>query len=395
MRIFAFGSSIVSSYWNGAATYYRGCYKYLARLGYEITFAEPDAYGRQQHRDSDDFSYVTSLVYHPRERDNGRDLDRMLALAATCDIVVKHSGIGCDDSELERRVPSDCSTTAMTFIWDVDAPATIYRMRADESDALRHTVRDYDAILTYGGGAKSREGFLEFGARAYYSMYNGLDPETHFPVAPDPEFACDVAFLGNRLPDREARVDELFLRAASLAPDQRFLLGGEGWSNKPMPKNVRYIGHVPTADHNRINCSAAMVMNVNRASMADFGFSPPTRVFEVAGAGTCMLCDDWPGISDCFEPGKEILVVRTAKQVAAALHEHNAAARRSVGNAFHARALRDHTYAFRASQADFAFRECLARRRREVGPQRYSAATMEDWKHVCGFMGAPVEETLA
>ena len=34
MKIFAFGSSIVSSYWNGAATYYRGCYKYLARLGY-------------------------------------------------------------------------------------------------------------------------------------------------------------------------------------------------------------------------------------------------------------------------------------------------------------------------------------------------------------------------
>ena len=33
MKIFAFGSSIVSSYWNGAATYYRGCYKYLARLG--------------------------------------------------------------------------------------------------------------------------------------------------------------------------------------------------------------------------------------------------------------------------------------------------------------------------------------------------------------------------
>lgn len=68
-RIFAFGSSIVSSYWNGAATYYRGCYKYLARLGYDITFAEPDAYGRQQHRDNDDFSYVTSVIYQPREKD--------------------------------------------------------------------------------------------------------------------------------------------------------------------------------------------------------------------------------------------------------------------------------------------------------------------------------------
>jgi len=390
VKIFAFGSSIVSSYWNGAATYYRGCYKYLARLGYDITFAEPDAYGRQQHRDSDDFSYVTSLVYRPKV-----DLDRMLEIAADADIVIKHSGIGCDDAELERRVPVECSQRAMTFIWDVDAPATIHRMRADEDDALRYSTRAYDAILTYGGGPKAREGFLEFGARAYYSMYNALDPETHFPIEPDPELICDVAFLGNRLPDREARVEELFLRAAVLAPDQRFLLGGEGWGDKPMPSNVRYIGHVPTADHNRVNCSAGMVMNINRASMADFGFSPPTRVFEVAGTGACMLCDDWPGISDCFEPGKEILVVKTAEDVARALHEHKDQARRDIGENFRQRALRDHTYSMRASQADFAFRECRARRRGEVEPQTYSAATMADWKHVPRFSTCPSEEAYA
>jgi spore maturation protein CgeB len=226
-------------------------------------------------------------------------------------------------------------------------------------------------------------------------MYNGLDPETHHPVAPDPDLLCDVAFLGNRLPDREARVEELFLRAAELAPDQRFLLGGEGWAGKPMPANVRYIGHVPTAAHNRVNCSAGMVMNINRASMADFGYSPPTRVFEVAGAGACLLCDDWPGISDCFEPVSEIIVVRTAEDVAAALHQHDAQSRRAIGERFRLRGLRDHSYAFRAAQADFAFRECLARRRGEIGPQTYSAATMSDWKHVPGFASGAFEEALA
>ena len=401
MKIFAFGSSIVSSYWNGAATYYRGCYKYLARLGYDITFAEPDAYGRQQHRDAGDFGFVKPLVYRPHVNERGEDigsgdLDRMMALSRQADIVVKHSGIGVDDAELERRVPAECSTSAMTFIWDVDSPATIGRMRAHrDTDELALACQNYDAILSYGGGPKARAGFLEFGARAYYSMYNGLDPETHFPVAPEPSLACDVAFLGNRLPDREARVEELFLRAAELAPDQRFLLGGEGWSDKRLPANVRYIGHVPTADHNRINCSAGMVLNINRASMADFGFSPPTRVFEVAGAATCLLCDDWPGLDDCFDPGKEILVVRNAEDVASALHRHDAAARRRIGEAFRARALRDHTYAFRALQADFAFRDCLARRQGKTGPQTYSAAIMADWAHVPGFTGAQVEEALA
>ncbi|MGI4755416.1 MAG: CgeB family protein [Janthinobacterium lividum] len=385
MKIFAFGSSIVSSYWNGAATYYRGCYKYLARLGYEITFAEPDAYGRQQHRDSDDFGYVRSLVYQPREKDGGRDLDRMLALACEADIVVKHSGIGCDDRELERRVPAECSAAAMTFIWDVDSPATIHRMQADPEDALAVAMPGYDAILSYGGGPMARDGFRDFGARAYYSMYNGLDPETHFPVEPDPSLACDLCFLGNRLPDREARVEELFLRAAALAPDQQFVLGGEGWGDKPMPANVRYIGHVPTGDHNRVNCSAGMVLNINRASMADFGFSPPTRVFEVAGAGTCMLCDDWPGMSDCFAPEQEILVVRNAEDVVAALHTHDSAARKTVGSAFHERGLRDHTYAQRAAQANFAFQDSATRRAAHAGIQTESLATMADWRLVPGF----------
>lgn len=379
MRIFAFGSSIVSSYWNGAATYYRGCYRYLARLGYEITFAEPDAYGRQQHRDGGDFNYVKSVVYQP-----GADLDRMLELACEADIVIKHSGIGVDDAVLEQRV-LECSRDAMCFFWDVDAPATLQRIHSNPGDPLRDATPGYDAILTYGGGPKAREGFLEFGARAYYSIYNAFDPDTHHPVASDPELACDVAFLGNRLPDREARVEELFLGAAEMAPDQRFLLGGEGWGDKTLPNNVRYMGHVPTAIHNRVNCSAGMVMNINRISMADFGFSPPTRVFEVAGAGTCMLCDDWPGIADCFEPGTEILVVRSAEDVAVALHTHDPEARSRIGRAFRARALRDHTYAQRAVQADFAFKECLARRRGEIGPQETSVATMEDWAAMSGF----------
>ena len=386
MKIFAFGSSIVSSYWNGAATYYRGCYKYLARLGYEITFAEPDAYGRQQHRDTEDFSWVTSVVYQPVEADGGRDLDRMLQLAREADIVVKHSGIGCDDAELERRVPAECGSVAITFIWDVDAPATIGRMRnAPHTDALARSTRDFDAILTYGGGPMAREGFREFGARAYYSMYNGLDPDTHHPVQPDPSLLCDVAFLGNRLPDREARVEELFLRVAALCPQQSFLLGGEGWGDKPMPANVRYVGHVPTADHNRLNASAGMVLNINRASMAEFGFSPPTRVFEVAGAAACMICDDWPGLRDCFEPGTEILVAGTADAVARAVREHNAADRRAIGEAFHRRALRDHTYAQRAAQAHHAFRECAQRRAGALGPQTQSLATMADWQRVPGW----------
>jgi len=353
VKIFAFGASILTSYWNGAATYYRGIYKYLARRGLQITFASPDAFGRQQHHDNDNFSYVNALIYRPTI-----DIDAMLDLASEADIVIKHSGLGVDDDLLERRVLELQPNSAVVF-WDVDAPATLGRIHTDERDPFRSAIPRYDAILSYGGGPKAKEGYMDAGARAYYNVYNGLDPETHYPVPHDPSFACDVAFLGNRLPDREARVEELFLRAAELAHDKRFLLGGEGWADKPMPSNVRWIGHVSTNDHNRLNCSAGMVMNINRNSMAEFGFSPPTRVFEVSGAGTCMLCDDWRGIDDCFQPNKEILVVRTAEDVVKALNRYDPEARRTIGRAFRARALRDHTYEQRAIQAENAFRNCL------------------------------------
>ena len=356
MKIFVFGSSIVSSYWNGAATYYRGCYKYLARLGHEITFAEPDAYGRQEHRDSDDYSYVNSLVYQP-----GSGVKAMLRRAACADVVVKHSGLGVDDELLEERV-LECSAHSAVCFWDVDAPATIARMRENPQDPFRRAIPLYDAIFTYGGGPEIRDAYVQLGARAYYSIYNGLDPDTHHPVKPNQEFRCDVAFIGNRLPDREQRVEELFLKAAELAPNKSFLLGGEGWGDKAMPRNVRWIGHVPTHMHNVVNCSASMVMNINRSSMAACGFSPPTRVFEVAGAGACLLCDEWRGIDSFFEPGKEILVIGSAEEVAAELALHDEAARKRIGEAFRARAMRDHTYAQRALQAEAAFRECLRKR---------------------------------
>ncbi len=356
MKIFAVGSSIVSSYWNGAATYYRGCYKYLAQRGHEITFAEPDAYGRQQHRDAGDYSYVRSVVYTP-----ATDVDAILQMASEADVVVKHSGVGVDDVLLEQRV-GDLGSEQPVFFWDVDSPATLARMRSNPEDPFYQALPRYDAVLSYGGGPVSRDGYLAAGARAYYNIYNGLDPDTHHPVPVDPRLQCDIAFLGNRLPDREQRVEQLFLRAAELAPEKIFLLGGEGWGDKAMPPNVRWIGHVPTADHNRVNCSAGMVMNINRSSMASSGFSPPTRVFEVAGAGACMLCDAWEGLHDCFEPGSEVLVVHNAEDVVEALRRFDTAERQKIGAAFRARALRDHTYAQRARQAEAAFVEHLRQR---------------------------------
>jgi spore maturation protein CgeB len=179
-----------------------------------------------------------------------------------------------------------------------------------------------------------------------------LDPVTHHPVERDRRFTGDLAFLGNRLPDREARVDEFFFGAARDLPDRRLLLGGNGWSDKMLPPNVAYLGHVFTRDHNAFNCTPLAVLNINRESMARYGFSPPTRVFEAAGAAACLITDAWAGLEQFLEPGREALVAANGAEVAAHVAALTPARARSIGAAALSRVRSEHTYAHRVRQLE-------------------------------------------
>jgi spore maturation protein CgeB len=364
MRIFVFGSSITSAYWNGAATYYRGIYKNMAALGHEITFAEPDIYSRQQNRDLSEVEYANVIVY-----ETPRDIDQLIALAASNDLIIKHSGVGADDDLLERRVLECQRSQARVAFWDVDAPATLASVEADPANPFRELIPQFDLIFTYGGGMPIIDHYLALGARNCHPIYNALDPETHHPVAVDPELACDLVFVGNRLPDRERRVEQYFLRAAELAPEMKFILGGEGWGSKRLPVNVRWIGHVGTGDHNRVNCSARMVLNINRESMAEVGFSPPTRVFEAAGGGACLITDAWTGVETFFRPGAEILVASGAEEVVEHLRTHDRLQAKAIGTAMRERACREHTYELRSREVDFVLKA--------TRPERHPSAVSE------------------
>lgn len=363
MDIAFFGSSLVSSYWNGAATYYRGIIKALAERGHRVTFYEPDAFERQQHRDMDDPEWARVVVY-PASEANAREA---LDSARKADIIVKASGVGVLDEWLEREVlelRDDAASEQTIIFWDVDAPATLARVHDNEEDPFRSLIPRYDFILTYGGGDPVVDAYTALGARACHPIYNALDPDTHYPVAPDPRFAGDLSFLGNRLPDREARVHEFFFKAVAAMPEARFILGGSGWDDHaPRFDNLRYLGHVYTRDHNPFNCSPLAVLNINRESMARNGFSPPTRVFEAAGAGACLIMDRWEG-AECFlQPEEEVLLASNGEEVVAQLRALTAERSRRIGDAARRRVLAEHTYRHRAVQFEALMAERFARRK--------------------------------
>jgi spore maturation protein CgeB len=348
MRFAFFGSSLVSAYWNGAATYYRGLSKALAARGHHVLFCEPDAFGRQEHRDIPDPDWAEVRVYSA----DSAGMDRALGHAADADIVVKFSGVGVLDPELEAAVLARRRAHQTVLFWDVDAPATLERIEHDATDPFRALVPQYDAILTYGGGDAVIAAYGRFGAQTCVPIYNALDPDTHHPVPPEPRFAADLAFLGNRLPDREARVEEFFLSAALCSPEKTFLIGGNGWHDKAMPPNVRDAGHVYTRDHNAFNCTPRAVLNINRESMARYGASPPTRIFEAAGAAACIISDAWEGIESFLDPGKEILVAQNGAEVAALLTAIDSGRAAEIGQAARRRVLAHHTYALRAAEVE-------------------------------------------
>ncbi len=359
MKIAFYGSSLLSSYWNGAATYYRGLLRDLAGRGYDITFYEPDAFDRQQHRDIDPPEWARSVIYPATPE----GLRGVLSQAGAADIVVKASGVGVFDTELLEGTVEHSRPDALRLFWDVDAAATLDEMRGDEDHAVRRMLPSLDMVLTYGGGPPVVSAYEGFGARLCVPIYNALDPTTHYPVEPDERFAADLAFLGNRLPDREARVEEFFLKPAAALPERRFLIGGNGWETKAMPENVRPHRHVYTHQHNAFNCTPLAMLNIARDSMAHIGFSPATRVFEAAGAAACLITDAWEGIEQFLKPDEEVLVARDGRDVADHVGSLTRERARAIGRAALSRVLNEHTYAHRGAEVDALWREQSAKQR--------------------------------
>jgi spore maturation protein CgeB len=358
MKVAFYGSSLLSSYWNGAATYYRGMLSELAQRGYAITFYEPDAFERQQHRDMEPPDWAQVIVY-PATEDSLRGV---VMEAARADVVVKASGVGVFDDALLEGVMRMARHDAIRIFWDVDAPATLAEIAASPDHIVRQVLPSLDFVLTYGGGPPIIAAYEQLGARRCIPIYNALDASTHHPVPAQPRFAADLSLLANRLPDRESRVEKFFLQPAASLPERRFLIGGSGWESKVLPANVHHVGHVYTRDHNAFNTSPLAVLNIARDSMASNGFSPATRVFEAAGAAACLITDAWEGLDLFLKEGEEVLVARDGQDVVEHMASLTPDHARRIGEAARRRILRQHTYALRGAQVDQILRQRVEER---------------------------------
>src|SRR5581483_8730074 len=183
-------------------------------------------------------------------------------------------------------------------------------------------LADFDLVLSYTGGIALAQLAAQLGARRVAPLYGSVDPEVHHPVEPVETFRCDLSYLGTYAADRQAILETLFIETARRLPEKKFLIGGAQYPSEfPWSENIFFARHVAPPDHPAFYGSSRLTLNVTREAMAAMGYCPSGRLFEAAACGAPILSDEWDGLDEFFEPGREILLAQTTEDAIDALHQ--------------------------------------------------------------------------
>ncbi len=361
MKLTVFGLSLSSSWGNGHATTYRALLKAFARRGHEIHFHEWDAPWYRAQRDLPHPSFCRLRLWQRWEDERARCLEEVRESDAVLVGSYVHEG---------PRLIDDLAEVAgdRLVFFDIDTPVTVEALRKDRCAFLRRDqVPLFRTYLSFAGGPRLGSVLeSELGAREARALYCCVDDELYRPVQPEARFGADLSYMGTYAPDRQEGLERLMLRTARLRPSRSFLVAGPQYPDVlRWPGAVRHREHVAPHDHPAFYASASWQLNLTRADMCRWGWSPSVRLFEAAACGAALISDRWPGLEEFLEPGREILLPESGEEVAHILEDVHPDDRRAIGDAARRRILAAHTADHRASELEeILARAGLAARRR-------------------------------
>lgn len=352
MRIVIFGLSISSSWGNGHATLWRGLCRALGDRGHRILFYERDVPWYAATRDGSEFPGCDLRLY------SAWDEVRHAAAQEVEDADVAMVTSYCPDGVQACDLVLDSRARVRTF-YDLDTPVTLARL--DEGSSVEYLppygLGPFDLVLSYTGGEALRRLRSQLGARRVAPLYGSVDPDVHKPAAALPEFTADVSYLGTYAEDRQETLQRLFIDAASLRPQAKFVIGGAQYPQQfPWTDNIFFVRHLPPSLHPAFYCSSRMTLNVTRRAMAAAGYCPSGRLFEAAACGVPMLSDMWEGLHHFYRPDEEILVCKNTEDVLRTMDLGTDELRR-IARAARERTLAEHTAERRALDLEAVLEE--------------------------------------
>ncbi len=357
MKLLVLGLSLSSSWGNGHATTYRALLRAFAARGHAVTFLERDVPWYAENRDLADPDWCRLELY--RDLD---DLGRRAGEIASADAVLVGSYVpeGVEVARLVQR-----TARGATAFYDIDTPVTLGKLsRGDHEYLSPEVVPGYDVYLSFTGGPVLDTLRRRYGAPAAEVLYCSADSAQYRPV-PGVARRWDLSYLGTYSPDRQPVLERLLLEPARRAPELRFVVAGPQYPDGiDWPANVERLEHVGPQDHPEFYTASRWTLNVTRADMVRWGWSPSVRLFEAAACGTPVISDAWDGLETLFRPDSEIILARGAEDVLGVLRDTDDARRNAVAAAARGRVLGAHTAAHRAAELERHLAAAINRRRR-------------------------------
>jgi spore maturation protein CgeB len=350
LSITVLGLSITSSWGNGHATTWRALLKALAARGHAITFLERDVPWYRAHRDLPQASWCQIGLY----RDLADLRRRFAGSVAEADVVVVGSYVpeGVDVGHWVQA-----TAAAVTVFYDIDTPVTLAKLaRGDHEYLAPDLIPRFDLYLSFAGGPSLARLEQVYGARRARALYCAVDPAAYRPLGLPERHA--LGYLGTYSDDRQPALERLLIEPARALPEERFVVAGPQYPDDlSWPANVLRHDHVPPEWHAAFYGQLRFALNVTRTDMVGAGWSPSVRLFEAAACGVPIISDDWPGLDELLEPGREILIARHTADVVRYLSEIGPDQRSQIAAAGRERVLARHTAAHRAFEFE---REVLA-----------------------------------
>jgi spore maturation protein CgeB len=354
------GLSITSSWGNGHATTFRALVRELHARGHQVLFLERDQPWYAENRDMPHPPHCRTAIY--RSVDELRD--RFADQVRTADAVIVGSyvpeGIAVGDWVL-------ATARGLTAFYDIDTPVTIANLTAGQTSYLAaRQVAQYGLYWSFTGGPMLRRLETEFGSPCARALYCSFDPDLYFPEPASIQW--DLGYLGTYSDDRQPTLERLMLDAARRWPAGRFIVAGPQYPPSiEWPGNVEREIHISPAGHRSFYTAQRFTLNVTRADMVRAGWSPSVRLFEAAACAVPIISDDWPGLSELFEPGRDLLVSRSAEETLRIVRDFPEEERAAIGARARARVLGGHTAGHRAQQVEHDIIAARERRVRAIG----------------------------
>jgi spore maturation protein CgeB len=354
VKLLVLGLSLSSSWGNGHATTYRALLRAFAGRGHEILFLERDApWYAGPHRDLERPDFCDLALYP--------DLDelkrRWRSEVDTADAVMVGSYVP-EGVEVGRWVQE--TARGVTTFYDIDTPVTLAKLaKGDEEYLSPALIPGYDVYLSFTGGPTLERLMRRYGSPAARALYCSVDAEVYRPQAQPRRW--DLSYLGTYSADRQPTLERLLIEPARRAPDLKFCVAGPQYPpDIAWPANVERLEHVPPAAHPAFYAASRYTLNVTREDMIAAGYSPSVRLFEAAACGAPIISDRWEGLDALFEPGREIVLADTSRDVLEVLRGGEESERSAMAEGARRRILAEHTAAHRAAELEGHLREAMS-----------------------------------